>query len=78
MRRPLVQTATGQDDDAGSDRTSERTTILRIHGLGDDDKTLDAAASCKEPSSIDQNLCAHWRSPMDLMRQGWLTSLFQA
>src|SRR5436305_6001207 len=48
VRRPLVQTATGQDDDAGSDRTSERTTILRTHGTGDD-KTLDAAASCKEP-----------------------------
>ena len=32
MRRPLVQTATGQDDDAGLDRTSERTTILRTHG----------------------------------------------
>jgi hypothetical protein len=52
MRRPLVQTATGQDDDAGSDRTSERTTILRIHGSGNDDKTLDAAASCKERSSF--------------------------
>ena len=50
MRRPLVQTATGQDDDAGFDRTSERTTILRTHGTGEDDKTLDAAASCKEPN----------------------------
>jgi hypothetical protein len=28
MRRPLVQTAAGQDDDAGLDRTSERTTIF--------------------------------------------------
>jgi hypothetical protein len=28
MRRPLVQTAVGQDDDAGLDRMSERTTIL--------------------------------------------------
>jgi hypothetical protein len=28
MRRPLVQTASGQDDDAGLDRTSERTTIF--------------------------------------------------
>jgi len=31
MRRPLVQTATGQDDDAGLDRTSERTTITCGH-----------------------------------------------
>jgi hypothetical protein len=22
------------------------------------------------PSPIDQNPCAHWRSPMDMMRQG--------
>ena len=22
------------------------------------------------PMSIDQNPCAHWRSPMDMMRQG--------
>ena len=28
MRRPLVQTAIGQDDDAGLNRTSERTTIF--------------------------------------------------
>ena len=30
------------------------------------------------PVPIDQNPCAHWRSPMDMMRQGWSTSLFQA
>ena len=30
------------------------------------------------PSLIDQNPCAHWRSPMDMMRQGWSTSLFHA
>ena len=30
------------------------------------------------PSLIDQNPCAHCRSPMDMMRQGWSTSLFQA
>ncbi len=29
-------------------------------------------------SLIDQNPCAHWRSPMDMMRQGWSTSLFHA
>ena len=51
MRRPLVQTATGQDDDAGVDRTSERTTILAGHTApANDDKSLDAAASCKEPN----------------------------
>ena len=22
------------------------------------------------PSPIDQNRCAHWRNPMDMMRQG--------
>src|SRR6516165_9609884 len=27
---------------------------------------------------IDQNPWAHWRSPMDMMRQGWSTSLFHA
>src|SRR5262249_54236258 len=30
------------------------------------------------PVPIDQNPCANWRSPMDMMRQGWSTSLFQA
>jgi nucleoside-diphosphate-sugar epimerase len=49
MRRPLVQTAIGQDDDAGWNRTSERTTIFADARSGDDYKTLDAAASCKEP-----------------------------
>src|SRR5262245_53884002 len=27
------------------------------------------------PNPIDQNPWAHWRSPMDMMRQGWSTSL---
>ena len=30
------------------------------------------------PSPIDQNPCAHWRNPMDMIRQGWSTSLFHA
>jgi hypothetical protein len=30
------------------------------------------------PSLIDQNPCAQWRKPMDMMRQGCSTSLFQA
>ena len=30
------------------------------------------------PILIDQNPCVHWRSPMDMMRQGWSMSLFQA
>ena len=30
------------------------------------------------PTLIDQNPCAHWRRPMDMMRQGWLVSSFQA
>ena len=30
------------------------------------------------PSLIDQNPCAHWRKPMDMMRQGCSTSLFHA
>ena len=25
---------------------------------------------CLIPSPIDQNPCAHWRKPMDMMRQG--------
>src|SRR5258708_12599558 len=31
-----------------------------------------------KPNPIDQNPWAHWRSPMDMMRQGWSTSLFHA
>jgi transposase len=30
------------------------------------------------PSPVDQNLCAQSRRPMDMMRQGWSVSLFQA
>jgi IS5 family transposase len=30
------------------------------------------------PIPIDQNPCAHSRSPMDMMHHGWSTSLFQA
>jgi hypothetical protein len=30
------------------------------------------------PNPIDQNPWAHWRSPMDMMRQGRSTSLFHA
>ena len=30
------------------------------------------------PTLIDQNPWAHWRSPMDMMRQGWAMSFFQA
>jgi hypothetical protein len=37
-----------------------------------------ARASRVIPNPIDQNPWAHWRSPMDMMRQGWSTSLFHA
>ena len=30
------------------------------------------------PSLNDQNPCAQFRSPIDMMRQGWSVSLFQA
>src|SRR5450756_1100842 len=30
------------------------------------------------PRLIDQNPCAHWRSPMDMIFQGRSTSVFQA
>ena len=30
------------------------------------------------PTCTDQHSCAHLRIPMDLMRAGWLISLFQA
>jgi hypothetical protein len=30
------------------------------------------------PMSIDHDPCAHCRIPMDMMRHGWLTRLFQA
>src|SRR5260370_25662093 len=36
------------------------------------------AAFALIPNPIDQNPWAHWRSPMDMMRQGWSTSLFHA
>ena len=58
MRRPLVQTASGQDDDAGWNRTSERTKIFAGHTAPDDEeKTLHAAASCKEPKLRNLDLC---------------------
>jgi hypothetical protein len=52
MRCLLAQATTGQDDDAGLDRTSERTTIFADTRPDDNDKTLDTAASCKEPSPL--------------------------
>ena len=30
------------------------------------------------PAPFDQNPCAHWRRPMDMILQGWSTSLFHA
>jgi hypothetical protein len=30
------------------------------------------------PNPLDQNPWAHWRNPMDMIRQGWSMSLFQA
>jgi crotonobetainyl-CoA:carnitine CoA-transferase CaiB-like acyl-CoA transferase len=30
------------------------------------------------PAPFDQNSCAHWRRPMDMILQGWSTSLFHA
>ena len=30
------------------------------------------------PASINQNPCAHFRRPMDMIFQGWSMSLFQA
>ena len=40
--------------------------------------TLAVAVRRLIPGPIDQNPCAHWRNPMDMMRQGWSTSLFHA
>jgi nucleotide-binding universal stress UspA family protein len=37
-----------------------------------------ADASQLIPHLIDQNSCAHWRSPMDMIFQGRSTSVFQA
>jgi hypothetical protein len=48
VRRPLVQTATGQDDDAALPDVGKNHDLCE-HSSGDHDKTLDAAASCKEP-----------------------------
>jgi hypothetical protein len=33
---------------------------------------------CLIPHLIDQNPCAHWRNPMDMIFQGRSTSMFQA
>ena len=30
------------------------------------------------PVPVNQNSCAHWRRPMDMILQGWSTSLFHA
>jgi hypothetical protein len=47
VRRPVVQTATGQDDDAALPDVGKNHDLCE-HSSGDHDKTLDAAASCKE------------------------------
>ena len=52
VRRPLVQTATGQDDDAALPDVGKNHDLCG-HNSGDHDKTLDAAASCKEPTRGD-------------------------
>jgi hypothetical protein len=39
--------------------------------------TMDANHSLI-PTLIDQNPCAQWRKPMDMMRQGCSTNLFHA
>ena len=42
-------------------------------------KSLDRRSSgALIPDRGDQDPCAHWRVPMDLMRSGWSISLFQA
>ena len=41
---------------------------LRKHGPEKTRKWIEARALI--PSPIDQNPCAHWRKPMDMMRQG--------
>jgi len=42
--------------------------------------TGDLAHSTMElvPRCVNQNPCAHWRSPRDMMHQGWLANLFHA
>jgi hypothetical protein len=65
----LGQTATGQDNDASLDRTSERTTIFADTRLRDDDKTLDAATSCKEPKLTKaDSSCSRAEHPILKMR----------
>ena len=50
--------------------------ISSIFGL----KNGDSIVYHKEviPKCTDQYPCAQWRKPIDMMRQGWSTSLFQA
>ena len=61
---------------------------VRLHVLREKDKEI-ALGRCRIgryegrlnyviPNPIDQNPWAHWRSPMDMMRQGWSMSLFHA
>ena len=41
-------------------------------------RDLIAYADALIPAPFDQNPCAHWRRPMDMILQGWSTSLFHA
>ena len=51
-------------------RRDERSGINRIHRLYREEGLI--------PHLIDQNSCAHWRSPMDMIFQGRSMSVFQA
>src|SRR6516225_1862139 len=64
----------------GSSKPEKHTLVLSLTGSypSGHSEAFTRPAYGLIPVPIDQNPCAHWRSPMDMMRQGWSTSLFQA
>src|SRR5215831_976643 len=52
--------------------------VVRTIGPDSESDPVAILAQYLIPNPIDQNPWAHWRSPMDMMRQGWSTSLFHA
>ena len=72
--RRYAQLVESYRNDAGQPRQRTLATLGRLEPGGDVDRLIEALI----PKCIDQNSWAHWRRPMDMMRHGCSTSLFQA
>ena len=66
------------DDGAEPPTTLSRRTRLLINDMRLEWGELDRRIAALIPSPADQDRCAQSRRPMDMIRQGWSTSLFQA